>query len=290
MYTGTPQWEKCLATCREISVGGRFNLLPDYFENFDPNNHIAATEEIIFYNIFNVSAVPTGIQMNLQSRSLHLAHFGIVDRVQSPFLAVPPDFYNSFQHGEDKRANAFIIGPQFSDFDTTDGTPLEDTQGEQINYTLDIPGFPIAEESSGVRVLKYQLDPSSNGLDANNDFAIFRLSDIILMEAEALNELGDGPGAIELINRVRNRGFASSGADIEDTGFNQTSLRDQILLERGHELFWEGFRRQDLIRHGKFCEERLYKPVDDDCEKRKLFPIPQAVIDVNDAIVQNPGY
>jgi hypothetical protein len=289
-YTGTPQWEKCQATCQLITEGSGFSLLADYFDNFATDNHLKADNEVIFFNIFNAEAVPTGPQMNLQSRSIHFAHFGIFNQVRSPYFALTPELYNSFDVDNDRRAMALLVGPQYIDFDETASVSLEDTDGMPIDYTVDIPNFPTNTESTGVRVLKYQFDPFRMGVNANNDFAIFRLADFILMQAEAENELGNVAEAIELINRVRTRGFGSGSATLEDTGFNLDSMRDLILKERGNELFWEGFRRQDLIRHGKFCEEWTHKPVDDDCEKRKLFPIPQAVIDVNSSIEQNPGY
>ncbi|HET6556614.1 MAG TPA: RagB/SusD family nutrient uptake outer membrane protein, partial [Prolixibacteraceae bacterium] len=61
-----------------------------------------------------------------------------------------------------------------------------------------------------------------------------------------------------------------------------------ILDERGFELYYEGLRRQDLIRFDKFTEAWQEKPVTDD--NKKLFPLPTAAVDVNENLTQNPGY
>ena len=141
---------------------------------------------------------------------------------------------------------------------------------------------------SGVRVVKYPADDADR-FSGGNDFNVFRYADVLLMKAEALNELGDLGEAVELINQVRARSY-SSGQALNAGDFNKESLRDQILQERSNEFFWEGHRRQDLIRHGKFCEARSTKPMDDDCNKRMLYPIPQQAMDSDPNMVQNPGY
>ena len=83
-------------------------------------------------------------------------------------------------------------------------------------------------------------------------------------------------------------------------GYNTEDFLEAILLERGHEFWLEGLRRQDLIRFGKYVEyanERIKKAnasggtwytVD---ESHNLYPIPQSYIDESkSAIKQNPGY
>ncbi|MFQ5631626.1 MAG: RagB/SusD family nutrient uptake outer membrane protein, partial [bacterium] len=64
---------------------------------------------------------------------------------------------------------------------------------------------------------------------------------------------------------------------------------DLILDERGFELLWEGFRRSDLIRHGKFLDAWTLKAASDG-PHRNLFPIPQVQLDANPNLQQNPGY
>jgi hypothetical protein len=86
--------------------------------------------------------------------------------------------------------------------------------------------------------------------------------------------------ALALVNYVRERAFEP------DEPLASITL-DDILAERGFELLWEGFRRQDLIRTGHFLEAWTLKEASgDDC--RKIFPIPQFQLDANPNLVQNP--
>jgi hypothetical protein len=73
---------------------------------------------------------------------------------------------------------------------------------------------------------------------------------VLLSRAEAINELS-GPNAecIDLINQVKGRSHAKL---LDAANFNQTTLKDAILQERGWELFYEGKRRADLMRFGKY--------------------------------------
>ena len=93
--------------------------------------------------------------------------------------------------------------------------------------------------------------------------------------------------ALQYINIVRNR------AGLENLTYaiisSKELMRDQILLERGHEFYNEGHRRIDLIRMGKFISDAIRrgkaaKP------HQTVFPIPQVVIDSDSAIKQNENY
>ena len=97
--------------------------------------------------------------------------------------------------------------------------------------------------------MKYSEDPEQKGERQSNDFIMFRYADVLLAKAEALNEL-HGPTAesVELVNKIRRRAGAT---EIRLADYNKESLRDFILDERGRELYCEGHRRDDLIRHGK---------------------------------------
>lgn len=61
-------------------------------------------------------------------------------------------------------------------------------------------------------------------------------------------------------------------------------------MERGHEFFYEGLRRRDLIRHGKFIEFARNRGVTGAQDFRQLFPIPIAAMNSNPLLKQNPGY
>lgn len=83
----------------------------------------------------------------------------------------------------------------------------------------------------------------------DTDFPVFRLADIYLMASEALLRTGgDRNQALEYFNRVRTRAYGSPAGGIQDADLTL----DMILDERARELYWEGHRRTDLIRFGKF--------------------------------------
>jgi hypothetical protein len=98
------------------------------------------------------------------------------------------------------------------------------------------------------------------------------------MKAEA--EFNSGGSGVAELNQVRTRAGLDALASIDS---------EAILAERGHELLWEGFRRQDLIRHGKYLESWTHKDASDGGH-RVLYPIPQSQLDANPNLVQNSGY
>jgi hypothetical protein len=138
---------------------------------------------------------------------------------------------------------------------------------------------PATLEITGIRPNKYAFDYATSGDQKDNDFAVFRLSDIILMKAEALLRLNKAADALPLVNSIRKkRGVA-----------DLTTLNlDNLLDERGRELYWEGYRRQDLIRFGKYLLAYQEKPAAD--ANKLIFPIPSTQLAVNPNLTQNPGY
>lgn len=154
-------------------------------------------------------------------------------------------------------------------------------------------GTTIIAPTADVICVKYAFDSKANIVFATNDMPLIRLADIILAKAEALNQKsGPTQESVDLINQIRNRAFNNDITKIKklsDFG-SKDALNDWILKERGWELFFEGHRRMDLIRHGKFLEMATARGATDPSAKRLLFPIPQSEIDINPNLVQNPGY
>ena len=136
-----------------------------------------------------------------------------------------------------------------------------------------------------MRVLKWEIDPGRIGGDNGNEYAFLRLGEMYLIKAEALNELGMTAEAVDLVNMIRARVFDPAQPIAPAS---QTEAREAILNERLFEMFWEGSRRQDLIRHGLFNDAWEFKPASD--PYRILGPVPQVQIDANPNLTQNPGY
>lgn len=155
------------------------------------------------------------------------------------------------------------------------------------------------EITKGVGALNLGAVPMKYGYDANMvgaigtiDVIVYRYADVLLSLAECINENNNGPTpeAIDLVNRIRHR------AGLNDLPNNSTgskqSFNDAILMERGHEFYCEGLRRQDLIRHDKFVStsKELYPNSQSDWYKVR-FPIPTYYInESNGQVKQNEGY
>lgn len=118
------------------------------------------------------------------------------------------------------------------------------------------------------------------------NFIIYRLADILLLKAEALNELNDVEGAAELVNQIRAR------VDLEPTtAATQADMRLAIANERRLELAFEGHRWFDLKRTGRAIEVINSLDLGYQLSENKLvWPIPQAERDRNSLLTQNPGY
>lgn len=152
--------------------------------------------------------------------------------------------------------------------------------------------------SFGLKIRKYT-NKTSTGASASGtehpdtDFPMFRLADVYLMYAELAAKGVAGAStttAANYVNVLRTRALAA-----QVTATDITSLF--VLNERAKELYWEGHRRQDLIRFGKFTGSSYIwewkgnvQPGTSIDDKYKLFAIPQSEINTNPNLTQNPGY
>lgn len=166
----------------------------------------------------------------------------------------------------------FLFGQQYE----LDGSMTTNRAGDPLFYTKELPGLVGNPENTGIRVLKYH---PSNGAYAEH-MILFRYADAHLMKAEAIMRGGtSGESALALVNELRKLRQATPLA----------SLSDQDMLdERGRELYNEMWRRQDLIRFGQFTDEWAFKPESE--AFRVLYPIPTTALTSNPNLVQNEGY
>jgi len=130
------------------------------------------------------------------------------------------------------------------------------------------------------------------------DFPVLRYSDVLLMYAEAVNNVNNGPTeeAYQMVNMVRNR---ANLANLE-TSLSKAEFLDALIDERSWELCYEGHRRSDLIRTGKLIDKVKaipsntqyleYRAAENIKDFHVLWPIPQREMDLNPNLVQNPGY
>lgn len=149
----------------------------------------------------------------------------------------------------------------------------------------------------GAVPIKYELDPDCTGEDSQVDWIIYRYADVLTLTAEAIVRNGNKvtQEAVDLLNRVRTRSIPDKGYKLSELNSTDKFLK-AVLDERGWELYFEGQRRADLIRHGKFIDA-IKKKAESMGEKtlvdenRYRYPIPQTIIDEGKGIIkQNPGY
>ena len=124
---------------------------------------------------------------------------------------------------------------------------------------------------------------------STNELVHLRFADVLLMKAEAIFRGGTGTNvgfygstALSIVNAIRTNPSRGVSA--------LTSLNaDSLLDERGRELWWENWRRQDMIRFQKFLNPFEQKAYQSD-PHYLIFPIPNQQLAVNPYLQQNPGY
>ncbi len=275
--------DKVISNCDAIINPGNFALEPEYFENFTSDNG-ENSSELIF-----CSKNTAGIHSN-SMRGTWMAglHYNQTPSGWNGFTTLA-DFYNTFDDGDQRKSTelptlkaqtGLLAGLAFGQQYNAAGEELKDRQGNPLSFTLESPimvSGPLLEVS-GVRVFKYIPDMNAEDVPGN-DFAFLRYSDVLLSKAEALMRTGDNSGALTIVNDLRTVRGATPLASLTE---------DDMLEERGRELYIEGWRRNDLVRYGKFLEAWDQKPASDPAYL--LYPFPSAQIVANPDLVQNPGY
>lgn len=276
VFTGTARWQDCITASDAVINSGAYRLAPNYFDNFSLTNE--NSPEAIFA-IGNLAEAGLGITFTMRN-----FHYNQIP--QSPWngFCTIAEYIDQFEQGDTRRQ--ILQEGRAINFAT--GQPAFDRQGNPLIFTRDVP-LTGAAEGAGVRVLKWQVDLNPAGGDARNDYFILRYADVLLMKAEALNEAnGPSQASVDLINQVRARAFSPARPiSLGDFG-TRDLLRARILRERAVELGWEATRRIDLIRNNRFTDAWTNKAASQAI--RNLFPIPQAQIDANPKLTQNPGY
>lgn len=129
------------------------------------------------------------------------------------------------------------------------------------------------------------------------NFRAMRYADVLLLYAEALNNLGQTTAAYAHVDRVRLRS-GMARLSVVRPGMTQAQFQQQLEHERITELTGESVRWNDLARWGYFDDAAklaLLKARDPEFNnfvlgRNKFMPIPQSEIDINPNLVQNPGY
>ncbi len=285
--------DKVISLADEIINSGRYSINPSYFQTFAADNSIANKE--IIYSLENTVGVRGG---NNRFYWFCTLHYNQKPSGWNGFTTLA-DFYDKFEASDLRRSQAYpgvtnvtglrvglLEGQQFDQ----NGTVLKDRKANNLAFTRKVALKESGNdlEITGIRVVKYPPD-FAKGIDGNaeNELVLFRYADVLLMKAEALLRKGSAAAALTIVNNLRSvRGATPLGA----------LTTDNLLAERGREFYWEGWRRNDMIRFGKFLDPlpagagttstRSTKSG----TERLLFAIPNQQLSVNPNLEQNPGY
>ena len=307
VYTGTPQWAKCIEVCDAIINSNKYTLSPTQRSIFISEN--AGNSEIIFAVPYD-AIYATGF--NLHMETLNPENQKTYNLQSSAWggIAAVPQYIDTYDPDDLRLQENWIQGQQY----TSTGVPLEGSfgpfNGKPLVYINAIPGVDSTEEVHGYRLGKFEFKLGST-TDLSNDVPLFRLTDIMMIKAECLLRTNRANDAATIVTAIRQRSFINNiakatvtGAQLQAGSVYDYGRRDykattreggidvtygRFLDELGWEFNQEPHRRQDLIRFGIFTKKSWlsHQPNGD---YRKLMPIPANILATNPKLTQNPGY
>lgn len=292
VYAGTPMYDKCAAQCKEIVK--TTTLAPEYKYLFcaSNNKYVGKGQEIIWAIAQDATNMQTwgGTTYLTAGAYYSVAGEEVLTRVgtfgQSPWqgVKVRPEVINNFGDGNPQNDKRYLF--------------CSGSDDGKVKFTIDIENLNEFEEQ-GYMCIKYtytkeddyynQAHVTLTNQICDTDFPLFRLADTYLMLTECkLNGVADAEDAeYSYFNAVRKR------AGLAPLRANEIN-KEVLLQERQRELYWEGHRRSDLVRFGKYTGnvynwswkggEVTGKSID---SYRNLFAIPYQYIG---AVGQNEGY
>lgn len=280
VYIGSARNTECITYCKNV-IGSSYSIDPVYAHMFMADNE--NSNEIIFPVEFDGNNTRTWGGMTyiicaaVGGTTMSAADFGIGGgwggtRTTSAFV----NKFDDPSGATDKRAMFF-----------TDGQSLE---------IADLSTF-----TDGYAITKFTNMTSTGSAGSNSsyvdtDFPVFRLADVYLMYAEAVLRGGTGGSisdAVGYVNELRERAYGNESGNIAEADLDL----DFIIDERARELYWEGHRRTDLIRFGRFTGGDYLWPWKGGVaegaathERYNLMPIPSSDLGANPTLEPTPGY
>ncbi len=276
VYTGTARYTEARAEAERV-IAGTYTLDNNFRRIFSADNH--TSPEMVFPvpqdgkksqsyggTTFLIHA-SVGNNMNASDYGIDGGWWGL--RIKPEAVALFP------ANGADKRNNYFYTNGQ----SLAIGNMTDFAQGYAAPKYTNKTSTGAAGSDAGF---------------ADTDYPMFRLADAYLMYAEAVTRGGGGTRAQALtyVNALRQRAYGNASGNITDAQLTT----DFILDERGRELLWEGTRRTDLIRYGKFTTSGVWawkggvqagKVTE---AFRALYPLPASELIANPNLKQNTGY
>jgi hypothetical protein len=266
VYLTRQQWPQALAQLQTVINGGYgYALFPNYYDAFQK-----ATKN----GVEHIFSVQFESNLGATNSTQYLSESFISFNTNVWPIDVPVDIslYNLFSANDTRRAVTFYTS----------------VYNAATNKTV---VFNNAYTPYFNKFVDYSLTPLTVQAQSGVNYPVLRYADVLLMYAEAANEINGAPtaAAYNAINQVRERAHI---ADLTP-GLSQSAFRDSVFLERRKEFIQEGHRWFDLVRQGgTVLLDALHKiPAKSAASsKNTLFPIPLVEIQLNPKLTQNPGY
>lgn len=274
-------WQATIAYCDKIKALG-YDLEKKFETNFSLKNESSVE------NIFTIPMDANLYKNEFYNliRSRHYNHGNAYGQGGWNGSSATKEALDAFGYNTNKQDPRFELTYYAGKVEGPNGVIKMDDGSDLVyvpeDVTLDLSNKPN-EKTAGARMKKYELDASAtnDGKLQSNDIVLFRYADVLLMKSEAKVRNGES-GQTEL-NDVRKRAGASWDVD---------ATLDNLLAERLREFAWEGLRRQDLIRFGKFTRAYTDRPQlkEEANGYTTVFPIHEDVLSLNTKLTQNYGY
>lgn len=284
---------KVIQYCDLIAANSNLGIDANYWDNFKWDNGTASSENIFVRRNSDGINVVWATNMG--------GHYNQTPSGWNGFTTLS-NFYDSFEDVDTRKGislpgysdqtgirTGFNVGQIRGPSGQRIGNAivdLKDRSGNPLIFTRNVSPF-FNSEVTGIRTNKFPLNPSTindGGWGSANDFPFFRFGDVRLMKAEAILRGGTATGGesvLSIVNSIR----SARGA----TALSGSVTANQLLAERGRELYLEGWRRNDLIRFGAFNSPTQGRTTASDANK-VIYPIPTIALASNPNLKQNPGY
>ena len=281
IYKGEKKYDECAAVLKDLMDDGYSlhttpNGVFDAYQDLFLADNDTCTDEIIFgvqqdgVNTTSYGATNYLVFASVGG-SMNPADFGISSGWGG--LRTTPEFYDKFKYDGDQRK-------LFWDD--------EKSSGDQQKDIADIGEFTNGYGFMKFRNLKSDGTPGQELGFVDTDFPMMRYADVLLMAAECQARGASGIDGLSAFNQVRSRAGIPAVSSLN---------LDEIIDERGRELYQECWRRSDLIRFGLFTTDNYkwqWKGNTHDGQAvdsyRNLFPIPASDLQANNKLSQNEGY
>ncbi len=281
VYTGTERNADCVTYCKKV-LASSYSLATKYANNFTADNNLSP--EIIF------PITSDGKYTQTYGGMTYLVHAQVGGTMSAAQFGVGGGWGGI-------RTTKALVSKFTDNSGKTDQRAMFWSDGQKLEIS-DIGLF-----TDGWAITKFK-NLTSTGAAAphahpdfvDTDYPMFRLADVYLMYAEGVvrgASTGDAATALGYVNALRVRAYGNANGNITA---GQLTL-DFLLDERSRELYWEGHRRTDLIRFGKFTSGTYVWPWKGKVAEgvatesfRDLYPIPSNDLGANPNLKQNTGY